>query len=740
MTSNASLADQRKAVSALLDQGRLAECEAAARALVADHPGDASCWNLLGVCLAVGGRFADALHPLQQTATLDPRDADAQRLVADVLQRLGRPAEAEGAYARALALAPDDAEVRIGLGNVLVTLGRPAEAEPHFRHVAAIAPKNVQAHTNLGMVLRDLGRPAEAEASCRRAIELKPGAFRAHGNLGNALRDLGRLAEAEESYRRALERKSDSANTHRNLAGLLNELGRLAEAEQSARRALELEPNAPEAWNVLGVVLRRANRLTEAKAAFARAIELAPTRPDAHNNLGNLLRELGEQQASEAELRRALELDPDDHEARSNLLFAIHHRRHTADESLELARAYGARVSLGLARPTDAPRGEGERADAEPARLRVGLVSGDLCEHVVAFFLEGVLAHLDPKRIEIVAYPTRAVDDARSRKLRALCARWRPLTGRDDDAAARAIREDGVHVLLDLAGHTAHNRLPVFARRPAPVQASWLGYFDTTGLPEIDWVLADETAVPRGSEGRFTERVWYLPDTRLCFTPPEGSPAVSPLPALAAHRAQGSGGDGAPLTFGCVQELAKVNDDVLDVWARIFRRLPNARLRMQSRAFADATVRSAFLERLRARGVPTSAVRLLGPVPREAYLAGYSEIDVALDTFPYPGGTTTCEALWMGVPTLTLAGDDMLARQGASLMAAAGLTDWVTNDANAYVEKAVALAADATSLAALASLRASLRARVSASPVFDASRFARNLEAALFGMWRARAR
>jgi predicted O-linked N-acetylglucosamine transferase (SPINDLY family) len=737
MTPKSALADQRKSIAALLEQGRLAECEAAARALLAAHPADASGWNLLGVCLAVAGRFEEALHPLQQTATLDPTDADAHKLVGDVLQRLGRSAEAEHAYARSLELAPDNVEVRLGLGNVLVALGRPAAAEPHFRRAAALAPKNVQAHTNLGVALRDLGRPAEAVESCRRALELKPGAFRAHNNLGNALKDLGRLAEAEQSYRHALEHKPDNANAHRNLGALLGDLRRLGEAEQSCRRALEIEPNAAETWNVLGIVLRRANRPTEAKAAFRRAVELAPERADAHNNLGNLLRELGEQAESEAALRRALEIDPDFHQARSNLIFAAHHRPHTAVESLELARAYGARVSRGLARPGEPAR---DAASPEPpGPLRVGLVSGDLCEHVVAYFLESVLAQLDPKRIELVAYPTRAIDDERSRKLRARCARWRPLTGLDDDAAARAIREDGVHVLLDLAGHTAHNRLPVFARRPAPVQASWLGYFDTTGLPEIDWVLTDETAVPRGSEGRFSERLWYLPDTRLCFTPPDGAPAVSPLPALTSAPASPSaaGAANAPLTFGCVQELAKVNEGVLDVWARILRRLPNARLRMQSRAFADAALRGAFLERLRARGVPASVVQLHGPVAREAYLAGYSAIDVALDTFPYPGGTTTCEALWMGVPTLTLAGDDMLARQGASLLKAAGLADWVANDEDEYVEKAVALAADATSLAALASLRSTLRARVAASPVFDARRFARNLEAALFGMWSA---
>ncbi len=707
-----------KAVSTLLEQGRLAECERAARALVAEHPEHATSWNFLGVCLAVSGRIAEALTPLQRVTELDPGDAEAQRLVADVLHRLGRLGEAEAAYARSLALRPDAAQVLASRGNTLAALGRLREAEADLRHALALAPGEAQAHANLGFVLRELGRPAEAEASCRRAIELKPTAFRAHNNLGNALKDLGRLAEAEASYRHAIERKPDYAVAHANLASLLHAIGRPAEAEASGRRAIELNPRDAAAHVVLGVVLAASCRFTEARAIFVHATELDERSVDGHNGLGNVLRELGDPASGERELRAALALAPGRHEVHSNLLFSLHFRPHSAEESLEAARAYGVRVTAEVGRPIGARRGE-----AAPQRLRVGLVSGDLCEHVVAHFLEGVLANLDRARIELFAYPARAIDDARSRRLRASCAHWTPLVGLDDDAAAAAIHRDGIHVLVDLSGHTAHNRLPIFARRPAPVQASWLGYFDTTGLPQIDWVLADEVSVPAAARARFTERIWYLPDSRLCFTPPEGAPAVAPLPAL----------DARSFTYGCFQELAKVNDQVLSAFGRILHARPDARLRLQARALGDAEVRETLRSRLRAQGLAPDRVELHGPMPREAYLAAYASVDALLDTFPYPGGTTTCEALWMGLPTLTLAGDDMLARQGAALMSAVGLSDWVANDEEQYVAKAIALPSD---VRALAALRSSLRDRAASSPVFDAPRFARNLEAALFGMWR----
>jgi predicted O-linked N-acetylglucosamine transferase (SPINDLY family) len=296
------------------------------------------------------------------------------------------------------------------------------------------------------------------------------------------------------------------------------------------------------------------------------------------------------------------------------------------------------------------------------------------------------------------------------------------LYGLNDEAAAQLIHADGVHVLLDLSGHTGRNRLPVFAWKPAPVQASWLGYFATTGMAEIDYFLADEIGVPEAQRGHFSETVWYLPGTRLCFTAPEVDLPVAPLPAL----------KNGYLTFGCFQNLSKVGNEVLTVWGKILSAMPDAKLRWQCKQLGDQAVRAQFIERLRQHGIDPARVTLHGSVTREAYLAAHAEVDVMLDTFPYPGGTTTCEALWMGVPTLTVAGDTLLARQGASLLTAAGLGDWVTTGEEDYISQAAALAND---LPKLATLRAGLRGQVRVSPLYDARRFARNFEEALWGMW-----
>jgi len=296
---------------------------------------------------------------------------------------------------------------------------------------------------------------------------------------------------------------------------------------------------------------------------------------------------------------------------------------------------------------------------------------------------------------------------------------------KNDETAARLIHADGVHVLLDLSGHTGNSRLPVFAWKPAPVQASWLGYFATTGVAEMDYLLADEVGVPEAQRKYFSETLWYLPDTRLCFTPPAIDLPVASLPAL--HNGF--------VTFGSFQNLAKVQDEVLDAWGRILGALPNARLRWQCKQLGDPAVAEKMMVRFRQHRIDPARVTMHGTMYRDAYLSAHAEVDVMLDTFPYPGGTTTCEALWMGVPTITLAGDTMLARQGASMLMAAGLPDWVTISIEDYVAKAVSLA---DNLPKLAALRAVLREQANRSPLFDARRFAQNFEEALWGMWRAR--
>jgi len=284
------------------------------------------------------------------------------------------------------------------------------------------------------------------------------------------------------------------------------------------------------------------------------------------------------------------------------------------------------------------------------------------------------------------------------------------------------IHTDGVHVLIDLSGHSTQNRLPVFAWKPAPVQVSWLGYFATTGLAEMDYLLADEVGVPEKLQDQFTESIWYLPDTRLCFTAPSVALDVNPLPALS----------GDSITFGCYQNLTKVGPEVLATWGKIFAALPEARLHIQCKQLAEPSQREHLAQQLKQHGITPERVSMHGAIQRDDYLKSHAEIDLILDTFPYPGGTTTCEALWMGVPTVTLAGNSMLARQGASILTAAGLGDWVATSREDYIAKAIEMARDKDRLA---TLRDNLRKQVLASPLFDAQRFARNFEDALWGIW-----
>jgi len=294
--------------------------------------------------------------------------------------------------------------------------------------------------------------------------------------------------------------------------------------------------------------------------------------------------------------------------------------------------------------------------------------------------------------------------------------------GLDDAAAAQLIHDDGVHVLIDLSGHSAHNRLPVFAWKPALVQVSWLGYFATTGVAEIDYLIADPWTLPEKEEQYFTEKIWRLPETRMCFTAPAAEVAVSALPALR----------NGYVTFGCFNNLTKMNDAVVALWARVLAAVPGSRLFLKAKQFTEEAVRQATIERFAAHGVGGERLMIEGPESRAAYLAAYQRVDVVLDPFPFTGGTTSAEALWMGVPVLTLAGERLVSRQGVGLLMNAGLSDWVAADADDYVRRAAAHAAD---LESLATLRSRLRAQVLASPVFDAERFARHLENALWENW-----
>ena len=601
------------------------------------------------------------------------------------------------------------------LGTALGIQGK--NAVPALQKAARFLPNDSEVYYNLGLALQAQGRFEEAIASYRRALTLKPNDADAHNDLGNALQELGQHAAAAFSYHQALALNPHHAETHNNLGFTLQEIGQLQDALASYRQALVLEPGYAVAHNNLGNVLQELGQLTAAVASFQHALALKADYAEAHYNLGNALKELGQFDAALTRYKHALESNPDLSRVRCNILFTLNFSAAYAQSyHLEEARAYGRRVAQ------TAERFAAWRCTTDPQRLRIGLVSGDLRNHPVAFFLESLLEQLDASQIELIAYPSAQKTDAITTRLLPYFAGWKPIHHKSDAEAAHMIHADGVHILLDLSGHTAHNRLPLFAWKAAPVQATWLGYFATTGVAEIDYLLADKVGVPEHQRAHFTESVWYLPDTRLCFSAPQFELPVTTLPALTRGY----------ITFGSFQNLSKLNDSVLMVWSKILVALPGVCLRVANKQLGDPEVAAQFAQRLQQHGIDPVRVTLQGAVSREAYLARHTAIDIILDTFPYPGGTTTCEALWMGVPTLTLAGETLLTRQGASLLTAAGLSDWVATSEAEYIEKAIHLTGD---LPKLATLRAGLRRQVLVSPVFDASRFARNFEKALWAMW-----
>jgi predicted O-linked N-acetylglucosamine transferase (SPINDLY family) len=614
----------------------------------------------------------------------EPQDRNRTIQHVLTLYRQGRWVECEQAAQLAIRDDAGDGFAWKALGAALAAQGKAGPALEAKERAVQLLPRDVEAIGNLFNAYQAAGRLRDA-AKCREKIcELKPDSPEALNDWGNALRDAQLMPEARNVYERALRIDPARAEVLSNLANTLADLGEQAEAERRYREAIALQPSVGQIHGNLGNLLKLQGRHAEALTAYREAARLAPDFAGGH----------------------------------SNYLLALNHVPGITPQRIkEDAQGFGRWATARAARVDRLPRAAG-------APLRVGFVSGDLRDHPVGHFLENMLTHWPRDRVQLYAYHAWRLETELSARIFPCFARWRPIAHLDDTKAAQLIARDGIDVLVDLSGHTAYNRLPLFAWKPAPVQATWLGYFATTGVEQIDWLIADSISVPPGEEARFTERIWRLPGTRMCFTPPREAPEVALLPALA----------NGFVTFGSFQHLGKINDGVLALWSRVMAQVPGSRLRVQNAQLGEAESQRSFRERLAAHGIDPSRASFHGKSSRAAYLRAHAEVDLVLDTFPYPGGTTTCEGLWMGVPTLTLKGDSMLSRQGQSLLAAANLPQWIAGDAGHFVTRAVALASD---VRALGDLRASLRRHVAASPLFDAKRFAGELAAAFETMARS---
>lgn len=597
--------------------------------------------------------------------------------------------------------------------------GRLEEAERIYRQILSQVPDEPDAFQLLGLIAIDRGRPEEAVELIGRAVSLKPGVAAYHSYLGIALKSLSRFEEALAAYQKAIRLKPDYADAHYNQGNVLRELGRMDEAVASYRTALELKPDSLNVYTNLAAVFQEQGLPDEAVAAYENIIRLRPDAADAHDALGFVLALQGQIGRSLAAYRRAIDLRPDVPEYHSHLIQTLLYDPDASARSiLDECRRWNARH----AEPLSASVRPHPNDRSPERRLRIGYASSNFRTHACAFYTEPLLACHDRQQFEVFCYADLESPDAITARIQSHADRWQNTTGMSDESVAELIRRDGIDILVDLNLHTAGNRLLTFARRPAPVQVSWLGYPGTTGMTAIGYRITDPHLDPPGEHDAFySEQSVRLADTFWCYGARDDELPVGSLPALHNGR----------VTFGSMNSFCKVNGIVLGLWARVLRSVPGSRLMI----LADAgSHRERTLEVFRQKGVDPGRIDFEPRRSRAGYMELYNRLDIALDTWPYNGETTSLDGMWMGVPPISLTGETPASRGGLSILSNVGLPELAVRGPDEYAAQAASLAAD---LDRLADLRATLRGRMLNSPVMNAPRFARQMEGAYRAMWRA---
>jgi predicted O-linked N-acetylglucosamine transferase (SPINDLY family) len=670
------------------------------------------------------GRLSEAEPIYSRILAVEPTQPDALHLLGVLASQCGHHAAGEEMIRRAVAVRPSAPNFRLSLGNVLMAQGRRADAIAQFQEEIRLCPKSVLAMNNLGAALAQEGRAEDAIRVLEAAVALSPAYADALSNLGVEYVKTGRTAEGVASCGRAALLMPGRAEIEYNLGFSYMQAKDYAAAQAAYRRVTLLDPLHAKAWNDLGVVLmHETDHWEEAESSFAKALEIWPDFFWAHNNLARLLKDSGRiDQAVEA-YRKALRFASDASLAdivHGNLLVTMQYQEGLPPSALrEEHRRYGERVAATIA-PVPLP----VRDRRSNRRLRLGFVSPNFASHPVGRFLVRLLENIDSAAFEVYCYnDTRRTDGLTARICKA-AACWHESCDLSDEQLAARIRADEVDVLFDLAGHTALNRLAVFARRAAPLQVTWLDYVGTTGISQMDCLLADSLQIPDGSEADYLEQVLRLPGDYVCFDPPD-APPVEATPALA----------NGFVTFGSFNIVSKVSGTLVKAWAKILRQVPGSKIFLKNRGFGLPMVQRRYRELFEDEGVSSERVLFSGWSKQPELLASYGSVDICLDTFPYNGGLTTCEALWMGVPVVTCAGDRFAGRHSLTHLRAAGETGTTAFNLEDYVSIATKLAGD---IPALEKARSGRRSRVAASSLCDGAAFARGFEFVIRQAWAER--
>lgn len=737
---------------ALTEQGRHKEAQASLEQAVALDPASADAWYMLGTNCKERGDTNAAIANCAKALELKPDFAPCRLFLCRMFLEAGRPGDAKALIQAGIELSPDVPEFHFYLGNLLTTPQTLDAAVATYKTALSLRLDYPEALGGLANALHWLGQFDAAVETYERAIALKsdyPGVYcslaqtliaqgkldaavdcykkalaidpefdRAHCDLGTVLKMQGKLDEAIEHYRKAVSSNPNSAYALDRLGQALVAKGKYIEAIDFFQRAIKIDENLVDPRNRLGIALLKMNRNAEAAECYRAVLRISPNLVVAHSNLGHALQEQSLHDAALESYKKALALNPDLAKAQSGLLFtANYHPDLSAEQVFALYHAYDQRKGV----PLHSRWVNHINSRDTARRLRIGYVSPDFSGHTVGYFLVPVFAHHDKHCVEVFAYAELAREDAGTAHYRAYADHWVSTIGLSDDELAERIRADRIDILVDLAGHTANNRLGVFARKPAPVSVSWLGFGYTTGLSAIDYYLADDVVAPVGSEPLFSERPWRLPTPAYVYRPPKH--AMGPVGDLPATKR-------GHITFGTLTRAVRINHRTIRVWAQILERVPGSHLRVDSRSYQDAGMRASLTDQFAAHGIASDQLELGYHSPPWDVLRG---MDIGLDCFPHNSGTTLFETLYMGLPYVTLADRPSVGRLGSSILHGIGHSEWIAKTEDEYVEIAVALASD---LDALAALRSGLRAEMEASPLRDEVGFARKLEGAYREMFR----
>ncbi|MFC7514231.1 tetratricopeptide repeat protein [Herbaspirillum sp. GCM10030257] len=670
----------------------------------------------LGMVFSARRQRDAAITCFRNALTIDPKHVSALNNLGVALKDQGKQAEAIECFLQVLSLHPAHTEAYCNLGISAYEQGHLSEAVKCYETALSYDPGNAAAHYNLANALRDQGKLEAAIQSYQAALVADPRNAMAYNNLGNLARGQGHVELAIELYSQALAIDPTASRVHYNFGAALYVQGHLLDAVRCYEKALSFNDEDADTHYNLGNALLDLARYDDARQSFQKSVAINPKNTDGYNNLGNLVRDQGEPELAVDLLRKSLTIDPRRNDIHSNLLFTMLSAPscsadQTFAEHLRFAEQFEAPLK---------PFWQAHHNAPDPhKRLRIGYVSGDFRNHAVANYFEPTLARHDKSQVEVFCYYNHHQQDDITHRLAALSDHWIVCKEMSDDALAQRIRDDGIDILVDLSGHTAYNRLLTFARKPAPIQLTWIGYPYTTGLAAMDYRLTDAGMDPPGlTECHNTETLLRLPATSQ-FQPAAMRPPVNALPALS----QGT------FTFASLNNLGKITEPAIALWSRILSALPHARLVLGN--INDEPTRQKMADSFGRHGIHADRLVMHPKMAMPEYLALHHQIDLALDPFPYNGGTTSLHALSMGVPVLTLAGSSPVTRSGASIMGNAGLPEFVTASEEEYLQRAIEIAQD---LPRLDQIRQSLPARLM-SPGHPGQRFTQDLETAYRQIW-----